>query len=34
MKGGICILKNFTSKTFDFSNEFHTPELLESINEK
>ena len=34
MKGGICILKKMTSKTFDFSNEFHTRELLESMNEK
>ena len=34
MKGGIYILKHFTSKTFDFSKEFHTRELLESMNEK
>ena len=34
MKGGICILKKITSKTFDFSNEFYIRELLESMNEK
>ena len=34
MKGGICILKKITSKTFDFSNEFRKRELLESMNEK
>ena len=34
MKDGICVLKKSTNKTFDFSNEFHTRELLESMNEK
>ena len=34
MKGGICILKNSANKTFDFVNEFHTCDVLESMNEK
>ena len=34
MKGGICILKHSTNKTFDFANEFHTCNVLESMNEK
>ena len=34
MKGGNCVLKKITSKTFDFSKEFHSREMLESINEK
>ena len=34
MKGGICILRNSTNKTFDYNQEFYTRELLESMNEQ
>ena len=34
MKGGICILKKSTIKIFDYSKEFYTRDLLESMNEK
>ena len=34
MKGGICILKNSSNKTFVFLNEFHTCDVLESMNER
>ena len=34
MKDGIFILKKSTNKIFDFANEFHTCDLLESMNEK
>ena len=34
MKGGICILKHSTNKTFDYSKEFYSCDLLESMNEK
>ena len=34
MKGGICILKNSTIKTFDYNQEFYSRDLLESMNEK
>ena len=34
IKSGNYVLKNCTSKTFVFSKEFHTREMLESMNEK
>ena len=34
MKGGICILKKSTIKIFDYSKEFYSRDLLESMNEK
>ena len=34
MKCGICILKHSTIKTFDYSKEFYSRDLLESMNER
>ena len=34
MKGGICILKHSTYKTFDYTKEFYSCDFLESMNEK
>ena len=34
MKSGICILKNSAIKIFDYTKEFYSCDVLESINEK
>ena len=33
MKGGICILKNSNNKTFNYTKEFYSCDLLDSMNE-